>query len=182
MDKLHHVVPDRDCGVAVEVHGLRRIVARPHGAGVVRRIAAEPTILVCAGGTRLARNGHIAQTGGAAGAVSRSIVEHIGHDPCGVRRECGLDLGLVVEYDLGAVGIRDLEIGAGLVHNAVVRQSGVRLRHFSDGNAVVRLTEGHGCVVCVGVDKAREIEPVAQEIEGRRRRQLIHDLRRNGVL
>ena len=116
-----------------------------------------------------------------AGAVGCGVVEHIGHGARGLLREGLNGLRLIIE-DYLAAAILDHGVGARIGENAVVCKGGVRLRHFAHSHAVARLAESHCRIVRVGIDEARYAEAIAQEIERCRGSELIHDLRRNGVL
>ena len=172
MDGSHDLLPDLRRGVAVEGHVFGSIVSRPDRAGVIRSVSAEPAVLVCGGGTGLAGDGHVAKARFMAGAVGCGVVEHIGHGARGLLREGLNGLRLIIE-DYLAAAILDHGVGARIGENAVVCKGGVRLRHFA---------HSHCRIVRVGIDEARYAEAIAQEIERCRGSELIHDLRRNGVL
>ena len=181
MDGFHDHLPDLSCGVAGEGHIFGSVVAGPDRAGVIRRVAAEPAVAVIGGGAGLACHGHIAQAGFVAGAVGGRVLEHIGHGTGGALRKSGLGLGLVIEDDL-AVAVLHHGVASCIGESAVVCKGGVGLGHLTDGDAVVGLAESQSRVVRVRLYEAHDTETARQEVIGRGRRQLIHDLRRNGVL
>ena len=177
----HDLLPDLSRGVAVEGHTLGRVVAGPHGTGVIRRVAAEPAVAVCTRRTGLTGDGHIVKARLGAGAVGGCVIEHIGHGAGGALRECLKGSRLIVENYLAAA-VLDHGIASGIGENTVVCKRGVCLSHLTHGYAVVRLAQRHCRVVRVRVDKTRHAQTRAHEFERRRGGELIHYLRGDGVL
>ena len=180
MDRLHDQLPDLGGGVAGEVHILGHIVAGPDSGHIVRREADKPAVAVVCGRTGLAADGHTAQAGLAARAAVDGIAEHVGHVPRGIGLEGHDRARGVFEHDLAA-GILDVGIRAAIGEHAVVDEGGVRLRHLAHGDAVGELAEGERRVVTVGLGQTRDTELILEELIRRARRELVKDLRRNGV-
>ena len=180
MDRVHDELPDLGGGVAGEVHILGHVVAGPDGGHVVRREADEPAVAVVRGRTGLAADGHTGQASLAAGAAVDGVAEHVGHVPGGVGLEGHDRARGILEHDLAA-GILDVGIRAAVGEHAVVDEGGVRLRHLADGDAVGELAEGERRIVAVGLGKARDTELVLEELIRRARRELVEDLRGDGV-
>ena len=180
MDRRHDELPDLRRRVAGEVHVLRRVVPGPDRRDVVRREADEVAVAVVGGRTGLAADGHVAQTRLGAGAVVDGVDEHVGHVPGGVRLEGDDGARRVFQHDV-AGGIRNIVVRAGIGEDAVVDEGAVRLRHLAHGDAVGELAEGERRVVAVRVDHAGDAELVFQKLERRARRELVEDLRRDGV-
>ena len=187
MDLAHDGAEDLAGGVAVEVHPLRDLIARPDGGDIVHGEAAEVTVLVVGGGAGLAGHGGAAEVGLGAGAVGNGGLHHAAEVGGGVGLDGVVLLGGIVKDHI-ALLVGDHGIGAGDGHKTFVGEGGIGLRHFPDGDALRQLAQRQRSVGVVGValgavvgNETGDAETLREVFPAGGQSQMVQKLRGNGV-
>ena len=149
----HDLLPQRDGRVrrGFGQHDLLGvIIAAPHNAGVIRRVARKPPVKVARGRAGLAGHGHAVQLRRRAGAVADGVLQHIGDIPR--RHILHGDVGIlrIVQNDLLASRVGHAGIGARLAVDALVGKGRIRRRHRAHAHAVRQAAHRHWREVHVG--------------------------------
>ena len=135
---LHDLLPEDDGGIRrrIRQHDLLGvIVAAPDDAGIIGRIARKPAVKVACRGAGLARDGHVYDLCGRAGAGFDGVLQHIGNIPSRHVLHRNVRLLRIIEHDL-TVGVYDLRIRPRLTVHAFVCKRCVSLRHRLNGHAL----------------------------------------------
>ena len=143
MDLAHDLAPEGQGGVAGVGDALVVLVAGPDRRGVVGGVAREVAVIVGAGGTGLAGDGHVAEVGGGAGAAAHRALEELVHEVGGALLHGDVGLGLVFQDDV-AIGVRDPGVEPGGVIDAAVGEGREGRRHLLGGNAPAEAAQGQG--------------------------------------
>ena len=187
MDAAHDLLPHGDGGFAGIDDLLVVPVAGPHRRAVIGRVAHEILVVVGAGGTGLAGDGHAAEAGGGGGAGGDDALEELVHEVGGGLLHGHVGLGLIVQQHLALV-VRHLHIETGGVVDAVVGEGGVGRGHLLGGDAVGEAAHAQGAAVQIIVDgvllrrdQGGEAQVLCHEPEGVVHAQLLHRPHRYGV-
>ena len=180
MDGAHNRLPE-PCGrVAADIDAGRGIKPGPDGGHVIGRAADEPAVFILTGCTRFACHRHAAEICLCAGAVFHGVFQHIGHDMGGIGGKRLHGIGRIVQHDI-ALLVRHSGVSSAIGEHTVIDERAVGSCHFPDRNAVCQLAEGHGSIGTVIRDKTRHAQFLDQIIVTGFRRQLVHNLSRDGI-
>ena len=136
MQRAHHLDPALNGGVGSRIaDGTRLIVAKPHHAHIVGRIAHKPPVNVVAGRTGLAGHRHVGQLRRRAGARAHNALQQAVDEPGRLLAHGVNGVCLMLEQHRAVVG-HHLGVGVGLVVNPLVDKGAVGRGHFQIGDAV----------------------------------------------
>ena len=166
MDGAHDLAEHSGAGVAAGHDALVVLIARPHSAAVIGRIAHEVTVLVAVGRTGLTGDVHTAELCLVAGTVQGGLLQQMVDDSRrGVLHGHG-GLGLVLQHHV-AVGVLHADEGTGLGVHALVDEGGVGRGHLLGGDALFKAAQSHVAhLLGVGVGQVLEAQLVHQEVVG----------------
>ena len=154
---LHDLFPQHDGRVRIGVRQhdlLGVVVAAPHDARIIGRVAGKPAVEVARRGAGLAGDRHAAQLGGGAGTVRDRVFQHVGDIPGRDVLHGDMRLLRVVENHFLARGVHDLRVGSGLAVDALVGKRRVGRRHRAHRHAVRQAAHRHRRQINVGIHRA----------------------------
>ena len=182
MDLLHHLPPQGGRRVHGVADPLVVLVAHPDRRAVIRRVACEITVIVVVGGAGLACNVHPAESSAAAGAAGliHRPAQHVRHQIGGGLLHGHPLLRLLFQDHGGVVVGQNLDIGLGLVIDAVVGKGRIGRRHVHGAETVGQAAQTQGADIHV-LRRQGQVQVLRGKAERLRNAHLLQGLHGDGV-